>query len=78
MQVLSIVSEIDEFQKLTGTFISTVEKLSKEVEKEKMKAIGLHNVLQNMEKEKQSSQLNLQVFIARNLYILNEAFKYCF
>lgn len=40
-----------------------VEKLSKEVEKEKMKAIGAHNILQSMEKEKQTSQQQLQVLI---------------
>lgn len=38
-----------------------MERLGKEVEKEKMNAIGAHNVLQSMEKEMLTSQQQLQV-----------------
>lgn len=38
-----------------------MERLGKEVEKQKMEAIGAHNVLQSMEKDILTSQQQLQV-----------------
>lgn len=42
-----------------------MELLGNEVEKQKIKAIGARNLLQNMEKQKENSQQQLQV---KNLY----------
>lgn len=39
-----------------------VEELGKEVEKQKIKAIGARNILQSMEKQKENNQQQLQVF----------------
>lgn len=54
-------TEIDEFQKIVDTFIGVMERLGKEVEKQKMEAIGAHNVLQSMEKDILTSEQQLQV-----------------
>lgn len=53
--------EIDEFQRITQKFVTMVENLSKLVEKEKIKAIGMRNILQSMEKQKENNQQQLQV-----------------
>ncbi|XP_022918193.1 intraflagellar transport protein 20 homolog [Onthophagus taurus] len=57
------VEKIDEFQKLSNGFISLVEKLGEEVDKQKINAIGARNVLQTMEKHKETNQQQLQALI---------------
>lgn len=44
-----------------------IDKLSIEVDKQKMKAIGARNVLQTMEKQKELDQQQLQVGYSNNL-----------
>ncbi|XP_019868964.2 intraflagellar transport protein 20 homolog [Aethina tumida] len=58
------VEKIDEFQRITQKFVAMVENLSKLVEKEKIKAIGMRNILQSMEKQKENNQQQLQALIA--------------
>lgn len=53
--------EIDEFQRISIKFIEIVERFSREVEKQKMKAIGARNYLQCMEKQKENNYQQLQV-----------------
>lgn len=48
-----------------------VEELGKEVENQKIKAIGARNILQSMEKQKENNQQQLQVF-------KNILFYFCF
>lgn len=48
-----------------------VEELGKEVENQKIKAIGARNILQSMEKQKENNQQQLQVF--KNIF-----FYFCF
>ncbi|KAJ8967542.1 hypothetical protein NQ314_002857 [Rhamnusium bicolor] len=55
--------KIDEFQKIANKFITMVEVLGKEVEKQKIKAIGARNILQSMEKQKENNQQQLQALI---------------
>ncbi|XP_018576215.1 intraflagellar transport protein 20 homolog [Anoplophora glabripennis] len=55
--------KIDEFQKIANKFITMVEELGKEVEKQKIKAIGARNILQSMEKQKENNQQQLQALI---------------
>lgn len=64
---VSKLPEVDEFQKIANKFIIMVEELDKEVEKQKIKAIGARNILQTMEKQKENNQQQLQVFLNRTL-----------
>lgn len=57
------VDKIDEFQKIVGTFIEVVDNVSKEVEKEKMKAIGSRNLLKSIAKQREAQQQQLQALI---------------
>ena len=52
---------MDEFQKIASRFIQMIEVLGKEVESQKIKAIGARNILQSMEKQKENNQQQLQV-----------------
>lgn len=62
-----IFTGIDEFQKLAKKFITMIEKLSGEVEKQKMKAIGARNILQTMEKQQDLNQQQLHVIKKKKL-----------
>ncbi|XP_049792771.1 intraflagellar transport protein 20 homolog isoform X3 [Schistocerca nitens] len=55
--------KITEFQKLVDGFISVMESLAKEVEREKMKAIGIRNMLKSVAKQRESEQQQLQALI---------------
>ncbi|XP_060067900.1 intraflagellar transport protein 20 homolog [Ylistrum balloti] len=54
------VDKIGGFQKIVGTFIEVVDNVAKEVEKEKMKAIGSRNLLKSIAKQRESQQQQLQ------------------
>lgn len=56
--------EISEFQSIVGNFISMVDGLAKEVENEKMKAIGSRNLLKSVEKQRETEQEQLRALIA--------------
>lgn len=56
-----MIVEINEFQKISSSFISIADKLAQEVEKQKIKAIGARNILQTMEKQKDVNHQQLQV-----------------
>lgn len=56
--------EISEFQGLVGSFIEMVDGLAKEVEREKMRAIGARNLLKSIAKERDSQKQQLQALIA--------------
>ncbi|XP_077995878.1 intraflagellar transport protein 20 homolog [Glandiceps talaboti] len=58
------VDKIAEFQKIVGSFIDVVDKVSKEVEREKMKAIGSRNLLKSIAKQREAQQQQLQALIA--------------
>ncbi|XP_057311456.1 intraflagellar transport protein 20 homolog [Hydractinia symbiolongicarpus] len=58
------VEKISDFQKIVGSFIDMVDTLAKEVEKEKMKAIGSRNLLKSMAKQRESQQQQLRALIA--------------
>ena len=47
-----------------GNFIEIVDGLAKEVEREKMKAIGARNLLKSIAKERESQKQQLQALIA--------------
>ncbi|KAJ8966742.1 hypothetical protein NQ317_012674 [Molorchus minor] len=55
--------KIDEFQKIANTFIIMVEQLGKEVENQRIKAIGARNILQSMEKQKGKNHQQVQALI---------------
>ncbi|XP_017769382.1 PREDICTED: intraflagellar transport protein 20 homolog [Nicrophorus vespilloides] len=57
------VEKIDEFQKLIDNFINIMDKLGKEVERQKMKAISTRNIMQTMEKRREVDQQQLQALI---------------
>jgi len=57
------VSKITDFQKLVGSFITMTNNLAKEVEKEKMKAIGSRNLLKSIAKQRESQKQQLQALI---------------
>ncbi|XP_064392861.1 intraflagellar transport protein 20 homolog [Halichondria panicea] len=58
------VDKISEFQGLVGSFIGMVDGLAKQVEREKMKAIGSRNHLKSIAKERDSQKQQLQALIA--------------
>jgi len=58
------VEKISEFQGLVGSFIEMVDGLAKEVEREKMRAIGARNLLKSIAKERDSQKQQLQALIA--------------
>ncbi|KAK4876157.1 hypothetical protein RN001_012579 [Aquatica leii] len=58
------IEKINEFQKISDTFILLTSNLANEIEKRKMKAIGAHNMLQNMTKEKENHCQQLQALIS--------------
>jgi intraflagellar transport protein 20 len=60
-----LVIEITEFQKIADGFIFMVDSLAKEVEKEKMKAIGARNLLKSVAKQREAERQQLQVRRAR-------------
>lgn len=47
-----------------GSFIEMVDGLAKEVEQEKMRAIGARNLLKSIAKERESQKQQLQALIA--------------
>nr|CAD7434030.1 unnamed protein product [Timema monikensis] len=53
--------EITEFQRIADGFIHTVDNLAKEVEKEKIKAIGVRNLLKSVTKQREAEQQQCQV-----------------
>ncbi|RUS85876.1 hypothetical protein EGW08_006360 [Elysia chlorotica] len=57
------VDKIGDFQKIVGTFIVMVDTVAKEVEKEKMKAIGARNMLKSIAKQREAEQQQLQALI---------------
>ncbi|XP_059146435.1 intraflagellar transport protein 20 homolog [Physella acuta] len=57
------VDRIGDFQKIVGTFIDMVDSVAKEVEKEKMKAIGARNLLKSIAKQRESQQQQLLALI---------------
>ncbi|XP_005112803.1 intraflagellar transport protein 20 homolog [Aplysia californica] len=57
------VEKIGDFQKIVGTFIEMVDVVAKEVEQEKMKAIGARNLLKSIAKQRESQQQQLHALI---------------
>lgn len=60
----NFVDKISDFQNIVGNFIEMVDTLAKEVEKEKMKAIGSRNVLKSVAKQRETQQQQLRALIA--------------
>lgn len=60
----NFVDKISDFQNIVGSFIEMVDTLAKEVEKEKMKAIGSRNVLKSVAKQRETQQQQLHALIA--------------
>ena len=60
----NFVDKISDFQNIVGSFIEMVDTLAKEVEKEKMKAIGSRNVLKSVAKQRETQQQQLRALIA--------------
>jgi len=57
------ISKISELQNLVNKFTNTTSELAKEVEKEKMKAIGSRNLLKSIAKERETQKQQLLVLI---------------
>merc|ERR1711893_398988 len=58
------VDKMVEFQRIVGSFIEMIDNVSKEVEKEKMKAIGSRNLLKSITKQREAQQQQLHALIA--------------
>ncbi|XP_075891990.1 intraflagellar transport protein 20 homolog isoform X1 [Nelusetta ayraudi] len=58
------VDKIGQFQKIVGGLMALMDELSKEVETEKMKAIGARNLLKSVAKQREAQQQQLQALIA--------------
>ena len=57
------VDKISDFQKIVGDFIEKVDGIAKEVEQEKMKAIGARNLLKSTAKQREAEQQQLHALI---------------
>ncbi|KDR15474.1 intraflagellar transport protein 20 homolog [Zootermopsis nevadensis] len=57
------VEKITDFQKIADGFILMTASLAKEVEKEKLKAIGARNLLKSVAKQREAEQQQLQALI---------------
>lgn len=57
------VDKITEFQKIADGFILTIDSLAKQVEKEKMKAIGARNLLKSVTKQREAEQQQLKALV---------------
>lgn len=68
------ISEVEEFQNISDKFIEIAERFSKEVEKQKIKAIGARNFLQCMEKQKETNYQQLQVRILKRFTKIEQTF----
>nr|CAD7579093.1 unnamed protein product [Timema californicum] len=55
--------KITEFQRIADGFIHTVDNLAKEVEKEKIKAIGVRNLLKSVSKQREAEQQQCQALM---------------
>lgn len=54
---------ITQFQTIVDGFISMINSLAQEVEKEKLKAIGAHNLTKSMSKQREAQRQQLQALI---------------
>lgn len=59
--ILSFFIDIAQFQTIVDGFISMINSLAQEVEKEKLKAIGAHNLAKSMAKQREAQHQQLQV-----------------
>jgi len=57
------LDKMTEFQKIVGTFIALTDNVAKEVEKEKMKAIGSRNLLKSVAKQREAQQQQLHALL---------------
>merc|ERR1711976_1072303 len=57
------LDKMGEFQKIVGSFIELIDGVGKEVEKEKMKAIGSRNLLKSITKQREAQQQQLVALI---------------
>ncbi|XP_067928006.1 intraflagellar transport protein 20 homolog [Watersipora subatra] len=57
------VEKMTTFQKIVGSFITTVDSVAQQVDKEKIKAIGSRNLLKSMSKQREAQQQQLQALI---------------
>jgi intraflagellar transport protein 20 len=62
-QCRDFVEKITEFQKIADGFILMADSLAKDVEKEKMRAIGTRNLLKSVAKQREAEQQKLQALI---------------
>eukprot|EP00088_Acartia_fossae_P059086 TRINITY_DN69775_c0_g1_i1.p1 TRINITY_DN69775_c0_g1~~TRINITY_DN69775_c0_g1_i1.p1 ORF type:complete len:146 (+),score=36.81 TRINITY_DN69775_c0_g1_i1:31-438(+) len=58
------LGDIEGFQKIADSFIAIFDAVSKEVEREKMKAIGSRNLLKSYAKQREAQQDQLKALIA--------------
>ncbi|KAG1680281.1 Intraflagellar transport protein 20 [Nymphon striatum] len=68
------VGEITEFQKIIDGFISIADSLAKEVEEEKIKAIGSRNLLKSIEKQREAQEQQLLAMIFEKRIIFERLF----
>lgn len=59
--MIPFLEELNEFQKITNEFITVSAKFAKEVDTQKMMAIGAKNLLKTISKQRQTEQRDLQV-----------------
>lgn len=58
---LNLIAELETFRKITEQFIDIAENFAKQVDKEKMRAIGAQNLLKTITKLREQEQLEIQV-----------------
>ena len=67
-ECLEYADKLQDFKKLSDDFHKIINNLSKDVEKEKLRAIGTQNLLKTMAKQRQAEQQVYQVRICKFFY----------
>lgn len=74
-ECLEYANKLEEFKKLAIEFQKIVSNYGKDVEKEKLRAIGTQNMLKTMAKQRQAEQQLYQVNFYKFFYYLEYKFK---
>lgn len=57
------IEYVNNFQQIVDGFLSMIESLAEAVGKEKMRAIGISNIVNSMSKERENEQIQLQTML---------------
>ncbi|KAG8229929.1 hypothetical protein J437_LFUL009664 [Ladona fulva] len=66
----ALSSTVLEFDEITGEFLAVIDNVAKELEAEKTRALGIHNMLQSVSRTRELREQHLKVLIKENAMAL--------